>query len=109
MLTFRARATSTCCDVAHMSLSICTGFIRQLYRYRSEYANRLLTGYAEARRKVSIDYGRTHMADIMRILELQIKADAKLITVAEQTELDRLELEWHNAALTDSHDIPVRA
>ena len=49
------------------------------------------------------------MADIMRILELQIKADAKLITVAEQTELDRLELEWHNAALTDSHDIPVRA
>ena len=47
--------------------------------------------------------------NFQRMLELQVKDERNAITDAEMAELERLELNWHNATLTDSHDIPVRA
>ena len=47
--------------------------------------------------------------DFMKMLGLQLLRDAGEATDAELKELEAMELEWHNAALTDSHDIPVRA
>lgn len=44
----------------------------------------------------------------LRMLELQQARESRHLIGAESQELDRLELDWHNAALTDRHDIPVR-
>jgi hypothetical protein len=44
----------------------------------------------------------------LRMLELQEAREQRHLTGAESEELHRLETDWHNAALTDSYDIPVR-
>lgn len=50
----------------------------------------------------------TRPVDLVRLMELQAKAEKTRLTASECVELYALELAWHNAFVTDA-DAPVRA